>query len=108
MGKIRRILEVSGHLLSGSLLGQSAARTLDLHGKTTAEARRMVTDFILTTSRGASGQVVQIVTGKGTGPACKPVLLPLVRQWLETDLARYVDAVSLAFNSRLAVPRHAR
>jgi DNA-nicking Smr family endonuclease len=38
--------------------------------------------------------VVRIVTGKGAGSAGKPVLLPLVRQWLETDLARYVDAVT--------------
>jgi len=94
MGKKRRLPEVSGHLLSGSLLGQPVTRTLDLHGKTTAEARRMVTDFILTTSRGASGRVVRIITGKGTRSARQAVLRPLVRHWLETDLARFLEAIS--------------
>jgi DNA-nicking Smr family endonuclease len=77
------------------LLGQPVVATLDLHARAAAEAERLVRDFILTSTRVASGQVVRIVTGKGTGSAGKPVLLPLVRQWLETDLARYVDAVSL-------------
>ena len=95
MGRKRRVAEVSGTPLTGSLLGQPVARTLDLHGRTAAEAERLVRDFILTSTRGASGQVVRIVTGKGIGSAGKPVLLPLVRQWLETDLARYLDAVSL-------------
>ena len=95
MGRKRRLAEVPGTPLPGSLLGQPVVATLDLHGRTAAEAERLVRDFILTSTRGASGQVVRIVTGKGTGSAGKPVLLPLVRQWLETDLARYVDAVSL-------------
>ena len=95
MGRKRRIAEVSGTPIAGSLLGQPVARTLDLHGRTAAEAERLVRDFILTSTRGASGQVVRIVTGKGIGSAGKPVLLPLVRRWLETDLARYLDAVSL-------------
>jgi len=71
------------------------ARALDLHGHTVAEAERLVRDFILTSTRGASGKVVRIVTGKGTGSAGKPILLPLVRQWLDTGLAGYVDTVSL-------------
>jgi DNA-nicking Smr family endonuclease len=95
MGRKRRIAEVPGTPLAGSLLGQPVVATLDLHGRTAAEAERLVRDFILTSTRGASGQVVRIVTGKGIGSAGKPVLLPLVRQWLETDLARYVDAMSL-------------
>jgi DNA-nicking Smr family endonuclease len=95
MARKRRLADMAGHLPEGSLLGQPVARTLDLHRRTAAEAERQVRDFILTSTRGASGQVVRIVTGKGTGSAGKPVLLPLVRQWLETDLARYVDAVSL-------------
>jgi DNA-nicking Smr family endonuclease len=70
------------------------ARTLDLHGKTTAEARRMLSDFILTTSRGASGRVVRIITGKGARSAGRAVLLPMVRYWLETDLTRYVDSMA--------------
>jgi DNA-nicking Smr family endonuclease len=92
MGKRRRIPEVPGHLPAGSLLGQPVARTLDLHGKTTAEARARVRDFILTTSRGASGRVVRIITGKGLGSAGEAVLRPLVRHWLETENARYVDS----------------
>ena len=95
MGRKRRMAEVSGTPIAGSLLGQPVARTLDLHGRTAEEAERLVPDFILTSTRVASGQVVRIVTGKGIGSAGKPVLLPLVRQWLETDLARYVDTVSL-------------
>jgi DNA-nicking Smr family endonuclease len=77
------------------LLGQPVVATLDLHGRTAAEAERLVRDFILTSTRSASGQVVRIVTGKGTGSAGNPVLLPLVRQWLETGLARYLDAMSV-------------
>jgi DNA-nicking Smr family endonuclease len=94
MGRKRRIAEVSGTPIAGSLLGQPVARTLDLHGRTAAEAERLVRDFILTSTRSASGRVVRIVTGKGIGSAGKPVLLPLVRQWLETDLARYLDTVT--------------
>jgi DNA-nicking Smr family endonuclease len=77
------------------LLGQPVVDTLDLHGRTAPEAERLVRDFILTSTRSASGRVVRIVTGKGIGSAGKPVLLPLVRHWLETDVARYVDAMSL-------------
>jgi DNA-nicking Smr family endonuclease len=95
MGRKRRVVEVSGNPLTGSLLGQPVVATLDLHGRNAAEAERLVRDFILTSTRGASGQVVRIVTGKGTGSAGNPVLLPLVRQWLETGLARYLDAMSV-------------
>jgi DNA-nicking Smr family endonuclease len=95
MGRKRRVVEVSGTPLTGSLLGRPVVATLDLHGRTAAEAERVVRDFILTSTRGASGQVVRIVTGKGTGSAGNPVLLPLVRQWLETGLARYLDAMSV-------------
>jgi DNA-nicking Smr family endonuclease len=68
---------------------------LDLHGRTAEEAERQVRDFILTCSRSDSGRVVRIVTGKGTGSTGKPVLLPLVRQWLESDLERYIAAVTV-------------
>ena len=95
MSRKRRIPEVPGHLPEDSLLGQPVARTLDLHGRTAAEGERMVRDFIMTTSRGASGRVVRIVTGKGLGSPGRPVLLSLVRRMLEGELARYVDAMSL-------------
>jgi DNA-nicking Smr family endonuclease len=95
MSRKRRIPEVPGHLPEGSLLGQLVARTLDLHGRTADEAERLVRDFILSTSRGASGRVVRIVTGKGIGSPGRPVLLPLVRRLLEGELARHVDALSL-------------
>jgi DNA-nicking Smr family endonuclease len=52
------------------------ARTLDLHGKTAEQARERVRDFVLTTSRGASGRVVRFITGKGTGSAGQAVLRP--------------------------------
>jgi DNA-nicking Smr family endonuclease len=94
LGKRRRIPEVHGYLAADSLLGQPVTRTLDLHGRTAPEAERLVRDFILTTSRGASGRVVRIITGKGTNSARQAVLRPLVRHWLETDLARFLEAMS--------------
>jgi DNA-nicking Smr family endonuclease len=95
MGRKRRLAEMTGHQPEGSLLGQPVVRELDLHGRTAGEAERQVRDFILTSARTASGRVIRIVTGKGLGSPGQPVLFPLVRRWLETDLAAQVAVVSV-------------
>jgi DNA-nicking Smr family endonuclease len=85
---------MAGHQPQGSLLGQTVVRELDLHGCTAAQAEQRVRVFILARARDASGRVVRIITGKGTGSEGKPVLRPLVGRLLEKDLDAYVEAVS--------------
>lgn len=65
-------------------------REIDLHGLTEAHAEQRVRDFVMTSTRAASGQVVRIVTGKGKGSPAGAVLMPLVRRMLETTLAPFV------------------
>lgn len=62
--------------------------TLDLHGRTEAEARAAVEKLFR--SSGASGKVVHIITGKGKGSRDAPVLKNLVRGMLKGSLAPLV------------------
>jgi DNA-nicking Smr family endonuclease len=96
VGRQRRLAHVAGHEAPHTLLGSTVTRELDLHGVHAGEAERMVRNFILTGRRTGPGQVVRIVTGKGSHSAGKAVLLDLVRTLLETSLAPYVAEFSLA------------
>jgi DNA-nicking Smr family endonuclease len=60
--------------------------TLDLHGYNAELARARVRDFLTTHSRISGGDVVHIITGKGTG-----VLLDVVRDALQGECADQVD-----------------
>ena len=68
------------------LLSQAPDGTLDLHGYSADQARLRVRDFLVTHSRISAGQVVHIITGKGTG-----VLLDVVRDMLADEGADLVD-----------------
>jgi DNA-nicking Smr family endonuclease len=67
-----------------------AAATLDLHGRTAAEARPMVRAFIASQARTARGSVVHIITGKGRGSPHGAVLRPAVAAELRGSCARFI------------------
>lgn len=90
MARKRRLAEMTPGPVPDTLLAAHPVKTLDLHGLTAAQAEARVRDFIMTCTRSASGQVVRIVTGKGTRSAGQPVLAPLVLRMLERSLAPYV------------------
>jgi hypothetical protein len=90
MARKRRLAHMAPDPLPDTLIGAHPVKQLDLHGFTAAEAEAKVRDFIMTCTRSASGQVVRIVMGKGTGSAGRPVLGPLVGKLLATSLAPYV------------------
>lgn len=73
------------------LLDARAAATLDLHGRTEAEARAAVEKVV----RASSGKLVHIITGKGKGSAGGPVLKTMVRGMLKGSLAPLVKDWSL-------------
>ena len=73
------------------LLDARAAVTLDLHGRTQAEAREAVEKLVKT----SSGKLLCVITGKGKGSAGGPVLKSLVRGMLKGSLAPLVRDWSL-------------
>ena len=95
MGRKRRLAQVTGHEPPQTLLGRIPKGELDLHGVQSDEAERLVRDFVLTSTRNGSGQVIRIVTGKGNRSAGGPVLMPLVRELLQTSLAPFVAEFTL-------------
>ncbi len=95
MGRKRRLAQVTGHEPPHTLLGKIPARELDLHRVQADQAERLVRNLLMTSTRHGSGQVVRIVTGKGNRSAGGPVLMPLVRRLLETNLARFVAEFAL-------------
>ena len=73
------------------LLSEMAVATLDLHGFTAAQAQLRLRDFITTHSHISAGNVVHVITGKGTGSEGPAVLLELVRDMLDDEAADQVD-----------------
>ncbi len=73
------------------LLDRRPDITLDLHGKTAAEARAAVERCI----RSSGGKLVLIITGKGKGSANGPVLKDLVRGMVKGSLAASIRDWSL-------------
>ncbi|MEX2471235.1 MAG: Smr/MutS family protein [Gemmatimonadota bacterium] len=64
---------------------------LDLHGFTADAAERRLESFLDTHVVRSPGQVVRIITGRGTRSAGAPVLLDVVREGLTGWLAHRVD-----------------
>ncbi len=64
---------------------------LDLHGFTADAAERRLEAFLDTHAVRSPGQVVRIITGRGTRSAGAPVLLDIVREGLTGWLAHRVD-----------------
>ena len=58
------------------------AASIDLHGLTVEEARRKLDAFLQRVARTHSGQVVQVITGKGVNSPDGPVLRPMVLEEL--------------------------
>ena len=73
------------------LLSEMHVATLDLHGYTADQARLRVRDFLATHSRVSAEDVVHIITGKGLGSEGDAVLLELVRDMLDAEVANHVD-----------------
>ncbi|MEK9500556.1 Smr/MutS family protein [Gaopeijia maritima] len=65
--------------------------TLDLHGCTAAEAERRVDGFLRQHTRSSPGEVIEIITGKGTRSEGRPVLPGLVRECLDGRWRRSVS-----------------
>jgi len=76
------------------LLSQIPAAKLDLHGLSADQAELRVQNFLMTQVRVSSGQVVHIITGKGTRSEGAAVLPGVVQRLLGYELARYVDEVA--------------
>jgi DNA-nicking Smr family endonuclease len=67
---------------------------LDLHGRTTLEARDELADFLLA-ARQRGARCVRVIHGKGlTSPRKEPVLKGKVRRWLAhwDDVLAYCEA----------------
>jgi DNA-nicking Smr family endonuclease len=79
-------------ILSGIalLLSEHPVDKLDLHGLTADQAERRVIAFMERQIVTASGRVIHIITGKGTGSVGASVLPGLVRDLLDYDLADLV------------------
>ena len=73
------------------LLSEMAVASLDLHGLTAAQAQRRLRDFITTHGNASSGQVVHVITGKGSGSEGPAVLWELVRGMLADQAMEKVD-----------------
>ena len=73
------------------LLSEMAVAKLDLHGFATVQAQLRLRDFIITHSYVSAGSVVHVITGKGTGSEGPAVLLELVRDMLDDEVADQID-----------------
>lgn len=69
--------------------------TLDLHRHDAATATVMVRGFVAASKRKYPGKIVRIMTGKGRQSLNGPVLKPLVKRLLHTELQRFVAESTL-------------
>ena len=89
MGK-RRIPVVSGGE-PRTLHGRTVAARLDLHGLSAAPAERRVDSFLRAAARAHRGEVVKIVTGKGSRSEGPEVMRGLAREAIEAHDAAVAD-----------------
>jgi len=68
------------------LLVESPVEKLDLHGMNARQAETRVQFFLQRHAATSPGQVVHVITGKGTRSQGAPVLPDLVREMLQDDL----------------------
>lgn len=66
------------------------AEEIDLHGLTVDQAERRAEGFLKGASVRLPGQVVRIITGKGTRSPGAPAIQPTIREGFATWLAEYV------------------
>ena len=81
--------------LTDALLDGRAEDVLDLHGYYGSEATTRVRNFIISSSRRYPGKIVHVITGKGRGSPNGPVLKPLVKRLLQTELSKFVADCAL-------------
>lgn len=72
------------------LLDAPVHATLDLHGSTAEEARRLVRACVAGAAERSPGTVVHLITGKGRGSKGRPVLRGAVAALLKGELAPQV------------------
>jgi DNA-nicking Smr family endonuclease len=72
------------------LLVEMPVETLDLHGMTADQAERRLLLFFQRHGETSRGQVVHVITGKGSGSEGAPVLPGLVREVLTYDVEKTV------------------
>ena len=89
MGKRRTPIVSGGE--PRTLHGRPVAARLDLHGLTAAQAERRVDSFLLSASRAHRGEVVKIVTGKGSRSEGPEVMRGLVR---DAIVERHAETVA--------------
>ena len=90
MGK-RRFTEPEPSGPIDTLHGATAVAELDLHGETADSGRQKVDWFLDRWAQQRPGEVVRIITGKGTRSAAGPVLLPMVRDLLDGACAHRIE-----------------
>jgi DNA-nicking Smr family endonuclease len=73
-----------------ALLDGRIENTLDLHGCYGSEAESQVRNFVVSSSRRHPGKIVHVITGKGRRSLKGPVLKPLVKRLLQTELSSFV------------------
>jgi len=88
MGK-RRIPTLTGGT-PATLHGRLVAERLDLHGVRAADAERRVVSFIEAKARTHGGEVVKIVTGRGSRSDGPEVMRDLVRSLITDELSGLV------------------
>ena len=76
------------------LLVEIPAAKLDLHGLTALQAEARLRDFMRTESTRSAGQVVHIVTGRGTRSQGAAVLPGIAQDLLRGDLADFVKEMA--------------
>ncbi len=69
------------------LLDAPVHATLDLHGATAEEARRLVRACVASSAGRSPGAVIHVITGKGKGSKGRPVLRGAVAALLKGELA---------------------
>ncbi|HKK93067.1 MAG TPA: Smr/MutS family protein [Longimicrobiales bacterium] len=88
MGKRRTPIVSGGE--PRTLHGRAVAATLDLHGFDARTAERRVASFLEARARTHRGEVVKIVTGKGTRSAGREVMRQLVLEAITDSSAHHV------------------
>ncbi len=88
MGKRRTPIVSGGE--PRTLHGRAVAARLDLHGMDARTAERRVASFLESKARTHRGEVVKIVTGKGTRSGGREVMRQLVLDALTDSSAHHV------------------
>lgn len=85
------------------LLTEMPVATVDLHGLTSEQARRRLSDFVRSQSRVHHGRVVHVITGKGSRSSGPAVLPGVARDVLEEERALVAEVAGLPGGGALAV-----